>query len=291
MKDLGEDDVILNIKLIKGWNGITLSQSYYMEKMLKRFSYKDSKSSPTPYDPSLILRKNRRIGRDQLRYSQIIGSLMYLASATRPDISFAVSKLSRFTSNQGDDHWRALERVMHYLVSTMEYGIHYFGFPTVLEGYSDANWISDLDELYAYATSGYVFTLGGAVVSWRSCKQMILMRSTMEAELTALDTATVEADWLREFLMDLPIVEKPLPAIMMNCDNQSVIAKVDSSKDNMKSSRHIKRRLKSVRKMRNSKVITAGYVHTEKNLADPFTKGLSRNVIDNASKEMGLRPV
>jgi hypothetical protein len=113
----------------------------------------------------------------------------------------------------------------------------------------------------------------------------------MEAELIALDTATVEADWLREFLMDLPIVEKPLPTIMMNRDNQTVIAKVDSSKDNMKSSRHIKRWLKSVRKMRNSGVITVGYVHIEKNPADPFTKGLSCNVIDNASKEMGLRPI
>jgi hypothetical protein len=67
MKDLGETDVILNIKLIKGENGITLSQSFYVEKMLQRFGYKDSKSSPTPYDPSLILRKNRRISRDQLR--------------------------------------------------------------------------------------------------------------------------------------------------------------------------------------------------------------------------------
>jgi hypothetical protein len=141
----------------------------------------------------------------------------------------------------------------------MEYGIHYSGFPIVLEEYSDANWISDLDELYA--TSGYVFTLGGAAISWRSCKQTILMRSTMEVELIALDTATVEADWLCELLMDLPIVEKPLPGIMMNCDEQTVIAKVDSSKDNMKSSRHITRRLKSVRKMRNSGVITVGYVH------------------------------
>jgi hypothetical protein len=69
MKDLGEADVILNIKLIKRENGITLLQSHYVEKMLKRFGYKDSKSSPTPYDSSLILRKNRRIGRDQLRYS------------------------------------------------------------------------------------------------------------------------------------------------------------------------------------------------------------------------------
>jgi hypothetical protein len=77
--------------------------------------------------------------------------------------------------------------------------------------------------------------------------------------------------------MDLPIVEKSLSTILMNYDNQTVVVKVDSSKDNMKSSRHIKRRLNFVRKMRNSGV-------------DPFTKGLSHNMIDTVSKEMGLRP-
>jgi hypothetical protein len=82
---------------------------------------------------------------------------------TRPGILFAVSKLSRFTSNLGNDHWRVLERVMHYLVGTMDYRIHYSGYPAVLEGYSDANWISNMDELYAM--SGYIFTLGGAAVS------------------------------------------------------------------------------------------------------------------------------
>jgi hypothetical protein len=168
MKDLGETDVILNIKLIKGESESTLMQSHYVEKVLHRFDYKESKSSPTPYDPSLILRKNNRIGRDQLRYSQIIGSLIYLASATRPDISFAMSKLSRFTSNLGDGHWLVLKRVMHYLAGTMDYEIHYSRYPAVLEGYSDASWISDVDELYV--TSGYVFTLGYAIVSWRSCK-------------------------------------------------------------------------------------------------------------------------
>ena len=163
----------------------------------------------------------------------------------------------------------------------MSYGIHYSGHPAVLEGYSDLNWISDADELYA--TSGHVFTLGGGAISWRSCKQTILTRSTMEAELTALDTAAVEAEWLRELLMDLPVVEKPVPAILMNCDNQTVIVKVNSAKDNAKSSRHVKRRLKSVRKSRNSGVISVTYIQTDKTLADPFTKGLSRNVIDSAS--------
>ena len=91
--------------------------------------------------------------------------------------------------------------------------------------------------------------------------------------------------------MDLPIVEKPIPAILMNCDNQTVIVKVNSSKDNMKSSRYVKRQLKSVRKLRNSGVITLDYVNTSKNLADQLNKGLSRNVIEGASRELGLRPI
>ena len=76
----------------------------------------------------------------------------------------------------------------------------------------------------------------------------------------------------------------------MNRDNQIMIIKVNSSKDNMKSSRHVKRRLKSVRKMRNYGVIALDYIKISKNLTDPFTKGLSRNVIDNSLKEMSMRP-
>nr|ABA98004.1 retrotransposon protein, putative, Ty1-copia subclass [Oryza sativa Japonica Group] len=164
MKDLGVANVVLNIKLLRGdEGGITLVQSHYVDNVLSRFGYSDCKPSPTPYDSSVLLRKNRRIARDQLRYSHIIGSLIYLASATSPDISFAVSKLSRFVSNPGDDHWQALERVIRYLKGTVSYGIHYTVYPKVLEGYSDSNLISDADEIKA--TSGYVFTLGGGAVS------------------------------------------------------------------------------------------------------------------------------
>jgi hypothetical protein len=87
------------------------------------------------------------------------------------------------------------------------------------------------------------------------------------------------------------MVEKPIPAILMNCDNGTVIIKVNSLKDNMKSSRHVKRRLKSVRKLRSSGVIALNYIPTAENLADQFTKGLSRSMIDSASKELGLRPI
>jgi hypothetical protein len=79
------------------------------------------------------------------------------------------------------------------------------------------------------ATSGYIFTLGGGTVSWRSCKQTILTKSTMEAELMALDTASTEAKWLRELLMDLPVVEKPIHVILINYDNQTMITKLKNS--------------------------------------------------------------
>jgi hypothetical protein len=104
MKDLGPVDVILNIKLIKSHNEITLNQSHYAEKILSRFGFEDCKISQTPYDVNMKLHKFEGEGKDQLRYSQIIRPLMYLAGAVRPNISYAVRKLSRFTSNPGDDH-------------------------------------------------------------------------------------------------------------------------------------------------------------------------------------------
>jgi hypothetical protein len=105
-----------------------------------------------------------------------------------------------------------------------------------------------------------------------------------------LDTVGSVAEWRLELLLDLPVVEKPIPAIFVNCDNQTVITKVNSSKDNMKSSRHVKSRLKSVRKLRNSRVTPLDYVCTSKNRVDEITMGLLRNVIQSASREMGMRP-
>jgi hypothetical protein len=165
-----------------------LNQSHYVEKILSWFGFEECKISPTPYDVSIKLHKFEGEGKDQLRYSQIIGSLMYLVGALRPDISYAVSKLSRFTSNPGDDHWKARERVLRYLRGATSFGILYLGYPPALEGYSDSNWILYADE--SKATSGYVFTLAGAAVSWWSCKQTVLTKSTTEAEFVALETTT-----------------------------------------------------------------------------------------------------
>jgi hypothetical protein len=90
--------------------------------------------------------------------------------------------------------------------------------------------------------------------------------------------------------MDLPMVAKPVPTILLHCDNQSVITIVGNAKENAKFSRHVKRRIKSVRHLRNTGEIVVEYINITQNLADPFTKGLACAVIDKASREMGLKP-
>jgi len=88
---------------------------------------------------------------------------MNLINCTRLDITYVVSKLSRYTSNPSNDHWTVLLRVLGYVSHTKEYALWYEQYPPVLEGHSDANWIADSEK--SKSTSGYVFTLGGAVVS------------------------------------------------------------------------------------------------------------------------------
>ena len=112
---------------------------------------------------------------------------MYVMNYTRPDITYSISKLSRYTSNPRVDHWKAIIKVLRYLRYTLNYGLNYTRYPVVLEGYSDANWISNMKDIKS--TSGYVFTLGGVVVSWKSSKQTCIAKSTMESEFIALDKA------------------------------------------------------------------------------------------------------
>ena len=108
----------------------------------------------------------------QLEYAKIIGSLMYAMTCTRPDIAFAVGKLSRFTSNPGPQHWLAIRRVLRYLKGTINYGITYSGEPPILEGYSDASWITNEED--NSSTSGWVFVYGGGAISWAPKKQTVI---------------------------------------------------------------------------------------------------------------------
>ena len=141
MKDLGEADVILGVKMRKSDNGFSLCQSHYIEKILKKFNCYDELPVRTPYDPSIHLKKNNGSSVSQTEYAKIIGSVMFLMNCTRPDIAYAVSRLSRYTHNPGNEHWTALRRLLRYLKGTMDWCLHFYKFPAVLEGFCDANWV------------------------------------------------------------------------------------------------------------------------------------------------------
>ncbi|XP_035838942.1 secreted RxLR effector protein 161-like [Helianthus annuus] len=148
-------------------------------------------------------------------------------SCTRPALAYVVSKLSRYTSNPSSIHWNCMIRLCRYLRYTREYGLHYNRYPAVIEGHCDANWISDTND--SRATNGYVFTLGGVAISWKSSKQMVIARSTIESEFIALDKAGEEAKWLCQFVEDIPRWPKPASTICIHCDSQSAIGRAHST--------------------------------------------------------------
>nr|GEW94876.1 zinc finger, CCHC-type [Tanacetum cinerariifolium] len=168
MKDMGLANVILGIKIIRTHNGLVLSQTHYVDKILNTHNAGDSGLAKTPIDTSLHLSKNKGVYIAQLEYSRIIGMLMYLMMSTRPDLAYDVSRLSRYTSNPSNAHWKAITKVLHYLRYSRDYELYYNRHHVVIEGYSDANWTSDIKD--SRSTSGYMFTLGGAAKSWKSSK-------------------------------------------------------------------------------------------------------------------------
>lgn len=224
----------------------------------------------------------------QPEYARIIGSLIYLMNCMRPDIAYAVHRLSRYTHNPSRDHWTTVVRVLRYLKGTINIGIHYTGYPSVPKGFCDANWITCNDEINS--TSGYLFTLGGGTISWRSTKQTCKARSTMESEFIALELAGGEAEWVRNILADIPLWSKPVSSISLYCDCQATIARAKSKIYNGKS-RHIRLRHNIVKQLLSDGVITLDFVKSKGNLADPLTKGLSRQLIIDTSRGMGLKPI
>ena len=133
-----------------------------------------------------------------------------------------------------------------------------------------------------------MFTLGIAMVSWKSSKQTVIARSTMESEFIALDKCGEEAEWLRYFLEDIPRWPKSVPPICIHCDSQS--ARAQNSIYNGKS-RHIRRRHNTIKQQLSTGVISIDYVKSKDNIADPLTKGLNRELVGKSSKGMRLKPV
>ena len=135
------------------------------------------------------------------------------------------------------------------------------------------------------ATSGYIFSIAGGAVSWKSNKQTILAQSTMESELIALATASEEASWLRNFLADTPLWERPTPVILIHCDSTAAISRVHNRYYNGKS-RHIRQKHNTVRQYLSTCAIRVDYVQSLRNLSDPLTKGLTREKVWDTSKGM-----
>nr|GEX99094.1 zinc finger, CCHC-type [Tanacetum cinerariifolium] len=159
MKDMEKAGVILGIRIKHRSNEIAISQSYYIEKVLKKFNFFDCTPVNTPMDTSKKLMPNIGQAVSQLENSRVIGFLMHAMSRTRPNIAFAVGKLSKYTSNPGTQHWQAIQRVLKYLKKTMDYRLTYIGYSSVLEEYTDASWINNTKD--NSSTSGWVFLLGG----------------------------------------------------------------------------------------------------------------------------------
>ncbi|KAL0546603.1 hypothetical protein IC582_016515 [Cucumis melo] len=284
MKDLGEADVILGVKIRKNKTSLSLCQSHYVEEILKKFDSFDVSPVRTPFDASKHLKKNKGDSVSQPEYAKIICSVMYLMNYTRPDIAYAVSRLSRYTHNPDRYHWDALRHLLRYLKGTIDYCLHFNKFPDVLEGYCDANWVTDNDEVNS--TSGYVFLLGGGEISWKSTKQTCIARSTMESEFIALELAGQEAELIKNLLGDVPLWRTSVP-VSIQCDSQAAIC---TAKNSIYNSRHIRLRHAVVKQLLKEGTISLEFVRSEKNLADPLTKGLTRKMVLDSSMNMGLKP-
>ncbi|GJR18608.1 zinc finger, CCHC-type containing protein [Tanacetum coccineum] len=283
MKDMGEADVILGIRIKHESNGISISQSHYIEKVLKKFNYSDCTPVSTPMDTCEKLMPNKGQTVSQLEYSKVIGYLMYAVTCTRPDIAFAVGKLSRYTSNPGTQHWQAIQRVLKYLKKTMDYRLMYIGYLSVLEGYIDASWISNTKD--NSSTSGWVFLLGGGAISWASKKQTCITGSTMESEFVALAAVSKEAEWLKNLLLEIPLWVKPISPISIRCDSDVTLAKAYSQMYNGKS-RHLCVMHNMIHELITNGVISIEFVRSQRNLADHLTKGLARDLVIKSAEGM-----
>uniref|UniRef100_A0A2N9IZW8 Reverse transcriptase Ty1/copia-type domain-containing protein n=1 Tax=Fagus sylvatica TaxID=28930 RepID=A0A2N9IZW8_FAGSY len=276
MKDLNEADTILGIKVKRHSEGYALCQSHYIEKVLLKYKHLNVKEVNTPFDSNYKLVENTGRAIAQLEFASAIGSMMYAMHCTRPDIAFAVNRLSRYTSNPSAEHWKAIARVLGYLKKTKDLGLYYSGYPAVLEGYSDANWVTSVGD--NKSTSGWIFTLGGGAISWASKKQSCISYSTMESEFIVLASVGKEAEWLRNMLYDIELWPQLISAISIYCDSQATMSKAYSKIYNGKS-RHISLRHEYVRQLLEDGVISIVYVKSSGNLADPFTKSLSRDMV------------
>ncbi|GJT02113.1 hypothetical protein Tco_0823282 [Tanacetum coccineum] len=233
-----------------------ISQSHYIEKVLKKFNYFDCTLVSTPKDTSEKLMPNNGQAISQLEYSRVIGCLMYAMTCTRPDIAFVVGKLSRYTNNSGTQHWQEIQ------------------------------WISTTKE--NSSTSGWVFLLYSGAISWASKKQTCISGSIMESEFVALAAAGKEAELLRNLILKISVWSKPIAPISIHCDSAATLAKAYSQMYNGKS-RHLGIRHSMIRELITNRVVSIKFVRFQQNLVDHLMKGLARDLVIKSTEGMELK--
>ncbi|KAJ9561114.1 hypothetical protein OSB04_006274 [Centaurea solstitialis] len=297
MKDLGEAAYILGIKIYRNRSKrlIGLSQSTYIDKILKRFRMDESKKGFIPMQYGIVLSKTQCpvSSQDQDRmksvpYASAIGSIMYAMLCTRPDVAYSVSVTSRYQQNPGEPHWVAVKNILKYLRRTKDMFLVFGGSEDEISvtGYSDASFQIDRDDFRSQ--SGYVFTLNGGAISWKSSKQDTIADSTTEAEYIAASDAAKEAVWLRNFLSDLRVVASVSRPIDIFCDNSGAVAQAKEPREHHKS-RHVLRKYHIIREIIGRGDVRICKIPTEDNVADPLTKPLARVKHEAHANSIGMQ--
>ena len=221
MVDLGEIRQYLGMQIDRDRRSrrLFLHQTRYAETVLRRFGMGDCKGVYTPMDGKAALAPPEDPAEvvDRSGYQAIFGSVMYAMLGTRPDLAYTISALSKFNANPITGHHSAVKRTLRYLQQTKTYGITYCGDQGTTQAfpepvcYTDSDWAGDRQD--RRSTGGYVITLCGGVISWKTRKQDVVALSTTEAEYIALSDAVKEVIWLRRLLWELDSREvwKPLP--------------------------------------------------------------------------------
>ncbi|KAJ4717014.1 Retrovirus-related Pol polyprotein from transposon TNT 1-94 [Melia azedarach] len=278
MKDLGAARKILGMEIYRDRSKkkLFLSQKGYIQKILSRFGMSTTKPIDTPSAANAHLSVafasksvEEKEYMSRVPYASAVGSLMYAIVCSRPDLAQSVSVVSRFMGEPGKEHWQAVKRIFRYLKGTFDVGLIYRGDTQCLvTGFSDSDYAGDVDS--RRSMTGYVFTLGSSVVSWKATLQPTVTLSTTEAEYMALTEAAKEEIWLKGLVSDLGLHHDQA---IVYCDSLSAIC---LAKDQVHHERtkHIDVRYHFLRSEERIKVNKVG---TADNPADMFTKPVSHS--------------